>query len=56
MPLDEHWGLGGLGSAGAKNHCTDCFLGVLSLRLLCQEFTSPLNTPVITLLGTSLIP
>ena len=56
MPLDEHWGLGGLGAAGGKTHCPDCFLGILSLRLPCQEFSSLLKTPGIPLPGPSLIP
>ena len=50
MPLDEHWGLGGLGAAGGKTHCPDCFYGLSSLCLPCQEFTSLLKTPDIPML------
>ena len=56
MPIDEHWGLGGLATARGKNHCPDWFLGISTLCLPCQEFASPLKTPGIPLLETSLIP
>lgn len=55
MPLDEHWGLSGLGAAGSKIHCPDCVLGILLLCLPCEEFTSLLKTLGIPLPGTSLI-
>ena len=55
MPLDEHCGLGGLGAAGGKTRCPDCFYAISPLCLSSQEFIQSLKTPDIPLPGTSLI-